>query len=53
MRSISCVLTSFVVMYIAVHIKGSNELNMTVQGIFIVGAFILLVMAILFMIFGV
>lgn len=53
MRSISCTLISFVVMYITIHIKGSNGLSMTVKGALIVGAFICLVMAILFMIFGV
>lgn len=53
MWSISCTLISFVVMYIAIHIKGSNRLSMTIKGAFIVGAFIFLVIAILFMIFGV
>lgn len=52
MRSVSCALISFVVMYMATHLKGNNVINMTVRGAFLVGAFVFLIGAILFMIFG-
>lgn len=52
MRSISCALISLVTIYVVTHNDGTDRFNITIKEIFLFCSFVFLILAILFMIFG-